>query len=110
MPVIEPDVAYDDLKRKADARRAVRNALRSGRLTKRPCWICGDDRSEAHHPDYSRPLDVEWLCRKHHRAAHSQPLPTDGWDLNHGGSSAARRVNTLSTVYPHVINAKSTDI
>lgn len=29
-----------------------------------------NEKPEAHHPDYSRPLDVVWLCRHHHRRAH----------------------------------------
>lgn len=45
------------------------NAIRDGILKKQPCLICGGD-SEAHHPDYSRPLDVVWLCANHHREAH----------------------------------------
>lgn len=45
----------------------VNNAIRSGRLVKQPCIICGSLLSEAHHADYSKPLEVEWLCRKHHR-------------------------------------------
>ena len=51
------------------ARLALNNALRDGRIDKHLCFICGD-KSEAHHPDYSRPLDVMWLCNKHHREAH----------------------------------------
>lgn len=26
---------------------------------------------EAHHPDYEKPYEIVWLCRKHHREAHS---------------------------------------
>jgi len=26
---------------------------------------------EAHHPDYTRPLDVIWLCKKHHAGLHA---------------------------------------
>lgn len=51
----------------------VRNALRDGRLKKPPCCFvpeCGEMKVDAHHPDYSRPLDVVWLCRKHHSACH----------------------------------------
>lgn len=47
----------------------VQAALKSGRLQKQPCFICGST-AEAHHPDYSRPLDVTWLCPEHHKAAH----------------------------------------
>lgn len=55
------------------ARYAVSNAIRDGRLKKLPCRICGNLKSQAHHHDYSKPLDVDWLCFKHHReVAHSQ--------------------------------------
>jgi hypothetical protein len=55
-------------KRKAQV--AVANALRRGNLRKLPCEICGNQKSEAHHTDYSKPLDVMWLCRKHHADWH----------------------------------------
>lgn len=55
---------------KYKARTAVRNAIRDGRLVKEPCRVCGDTNSEAHHNDYSKYLDVEWLCFKHHRKHH----------------------------------------
>ena len=51
------------------ARIAVHTAVANGKLVRLPC-LCGNPRSEAHHPDYSRPLDVEWLCRRHHVARH----------------------------------------
>jgi hypothetical protein len=55
------------------ARTAVGNAVRDGRLFKLPCTTCGSTEDiEAHHADYSRPLDVEWLCHKHHREHHGQ--------------------------------------
>lgn len=47
----------------------VANAVRAGILTPQPCWVCGE-KAQAHHPDYSRPLDVVWLCIVHHRQAH----------------------------------------
>lgn len=30
--------------------------------------------SQAHHEDYARPLDVRWLCFKHHRETHGQQV------------------------------------
>lgn len=55
------------------ARTAVGNALRDGRLTRGPCELAGNGecrgRVEAHHEDYERPLDVRWLCAKHHGVA-----------------------------------------
>lgn len=53
---------------KYKARTAVGNALRDGRLTRRPCAGCGTSkRVQAHHHDYSKPLDVIWLCFRCHR-------------------------------------------
>lgn len=44
--------------------------FRRGNIVKKPCVICGDINSHAHHSDYSKPLDVIWYCRKHHREIH----------------------------------------
>jgi hypothetical protein len=49
---------------------ALRNGVRGGLIEKEPCEVCGSIEAEAHHPDYSKPLEVVWLCRKHHKAAH----------------------------------------
>ena len=48
----------------------VGNAIRAGRLVRKPCAICGEELVEAHHEDYSKPLEVEWLCYKHHGERH----------------------------------------
>lgn len=50
----------------------LHNALRVGVLEKKPCQICGNKISEAHHDDYSKPLHVMWLCRQHHSALHKK--------------------------------------
>ena len=57
---------------KYKANNAVNNAVRDGRLIRRPCSVCGSAKSEGHHPNYSKPLEVEWLCKKHHRAEHKK--------------------------------------
>jgi hypothetical protein len=46
------------------------HAMRSGVLVRKPCRVCGDPRSEAHHESYYEPLRVEWLCQRHHRELH----------------------------------------
>ena len=51
---------------KFKARYLLGNALRDGRIVRQPCQVCGDLNSEGHHPDYSEPLKVEWLCITHH--------------------------------------------
>lgn len=54
------------------ARSAVLKAIRSGRLKREPCRICGNPIAHAHHEDYSKQLDVMWLCRKHHGERHRE--------------------------------------
>lgn len=57
---------------RTDARQAVHAALRSGALV-RPgqCGRCGTSCTPtAHHPDYSQPLAVEWLCYPCHGQEH----------------------------------------
>lgn len=55
---------------KVAAKNQVWSHLLTGRIKKMPCEVCGHEKSDAHHDDYSRPLDVRWLCRKHHRLWH----------------------------------------
>jgi hypothetical protein len=52
------------------ARQSVMVAIRSGKLIKKPCKKCANPKSEAHHKDYTKPLDVIWLCRKCHIQIH----------------------------------------
>lgn len=47
----------------------VNNAIRDGRFFSRPCEVCGE-KAQAHHDDYSKPLNVRWLCPKHHGEHH----------------------------------------
>jgi hypothetical protein len=50
---------------------AVNNAVRDGRLVRKPFEGCGTTiRVEAHHDDYAKPLEVRWFCRTCHRAEH----------------------------------------
>lgn len=51
------------------ARWKVTRAVKSGRLVKQPCEVCGLTAVQAHHDDYSKPLDVRWLCITHHAKA-----------------------------------------
>lgn len=50
----------------------VQMALKRGDLTKKPCERCGAEKVEGHHEDYSKPLEVMWLCPKHHRERHKE--------------------------------------
>ena len=57
-------------KEKNRAHLKVSRAIKNGELTRQPCEVCGEEKSEAHHEDYSRPLYVVWLCKKHHFERH----------------------------------------
>lgn len=59
---------------KAAARLAARRAVLRGELTPQPCEVCGNSCAQKHHDDYSRPLDVRWLCPVHHTEVHHQRL------------------------------------
>lgn len=54
---------------KAQARQKLNMAVKHGLLKRLPCAYCNSTkgRIEAHHEDYTRPLDVIWFCSLHHR-------------------------------------------
>lgn len=68
--------AHPDRKRAASA---VSNAIRDGKLI--PWPVCAlpecSGKPQGHHPDYSRPLDVVWLCIKHHKEVHAMVRKTN---------------------------------
>ncbi|MGE0190258.1 MAG: hypothetical protein AB7Q04_13355 [Steroidobacteraceae bacterium] len=55
---------------KRAAHHIVSNSIRDNKLVKKPCEVCGLKKVHAHHDDYTRPLDVRWLCIKHHAEHH----------------------------------------
>lgn len=58
-------------KQKLIVRQFTRSQIISKKIVKLPCQVCGELKSEAHHKDYNKPLEVVWLCRKHHRELHN---------------------------------------
>lgn len=71
--------AYQQARREIEpekyaARTASGNAIRDGQLVRPDMCTFGPDgcdgKIEGHHHDYSKPLDVVWVCMKHHRALH----------------------------------------
>lgn len=57
---------------KISARRKVGNLIKSGKLLRNPyCLRCFRKCfADAHHPDYSKPLLIEWLCHECHDKEH----------------------------------------
>lgn len=55
------------------AYKLVAEAKRKGELVPGDCALADGDchgRIEAHHEDYDQPLEVTWLCNRHHRRLH----------------------------------------
>ena len=59
------------------ARQRVHYHKKQGNITPGTCEMCGTDKSiEAHHPDYSEPLEVVWVCSVCHRQFHKKEKVT----------------------------------
>jgi len=56
--------------KKHKAHNSVAYAIKTKKLSKKPCEVCGAKKADAHHDNYDQPLDVRWLCAKHHRQWH----------------------------------------
>lgn len=53
------------------------NAIRDGKLfPATSCSVCNsNEKIEGHHDDYTKPMEVRWLCEKCHREWHKQNKP-----------------------------------
>ena len=56
---------------KIKAQNALQAEIRRGRMSRQPCEVCGA-KAHAHHDDYTKPLDVRWLCPLHHARHHRE--------------------------------------
>jgi len=57
---------------RVNAQAAARYAIEVGRLVRGVCAECGAVKVHAHHADYGKPLEVEWLCSRHHKLRHME--------------------------------------
>jgi len=66
---------------KTAANAILNQAISDGIVTRQPCGVCGSPDAHAHHEDYYKPLEVVWLCPRHHNHRHRElrvgggPLP-----------------------------------
>jgi hypothetical protein len=77
-----------------DARDILTQAISTGAIKPQRCRDCGASKADGHHPDYTKPLEVIWLCRKHHVAEHRR-LRLAGIEIP--GREALGRVMTFRT-------------
>jgi len=57
-------------KRRIKARADLNHAI-GDKILRLPCESCGNPKSEGHHHDYDKPLDVKWLCKTCHWQEHT---------------------------------------
>ena len=48
----------------------TQHAKSRGEIVSLPCAVCNEPKVHAHHDDYSKRLDIIWLCALHHRERH----------------------------------------
>ena len=53
-----------EARRRANARSYAHVYIKRGKLKRQPCRICGSGKSQMHHENYDRPLEVDWMCAK----------------------------------------------
>lgn len=81
-----------EVKRKEIVRSYARSYVKQGYLRKQPCEVCGSENNiEMHHEDYSKPLLVKWLCRKHHMEIHK--VVKSGYDTGYNTRKLERLKN-----------------
>ena len=55
---------------KCKARQLLNYAIKIGMIERLPCEVCGGVKSQGHHDDYTKPLEVKWLCPVCHTTLH----------------------------------------
>ncbi len=68
----DPEERY----RMTAARTAARRAVTDGTIQPASCEVGRDCKGsvEMHHDDYDKPLEVRWLCRRHHQRWHVRQM------------------------------------
>ena len=72
-------------------RRKTLHLIKKGEIKRKPCTVCGAEKADAHHMDYTDPYKIKWLCSTHHRMLHlernvreraikmARVMVVDGW-------------------------------
>ena len=77
---------YKKNKKKHIERTLICNKARYAHPDRKKCSIKGcNNLGERHHPDYSKPKEIIWLCKKHHEIIHQKHIfcSTIGCDKKH---------------------------
>lgn len=77
--VVEPERALSmrkwRIRNKDRVKVYTKSQIRADRPSKKrprqPCLVCNNPKTDQHHHDYNKALDVSFLCKKHHFELHS---------------------------------------
>ena len=59
--------------KKVWAQRTLNRYISLGKIKRSSCEVCGASQGiHGHHPDYSKPFQVIWLCPIHHKEIHKK--------------------------------------
>jgi hypothetical protein len=60
----------DEERLRANCRACANAYQRRGIIVPQSCEKCGTEKAQKHHEDYSKPLEVRWLCKACHLLEH----------------------------------------
>lgn len=70
--IIKEQLSRQDRAIRTAARSYLHAMIRKGLMVRLDCEVCGSNENiEGHHDDYTKPLDVRWLCKAHHIEHHN---------------------------------------
>lgn len=64
-------ISDEERLKRRKAREKLNHYLRDKKISRPTCEFC-QKKAHAHHDDYDKPLDVRWLCVKHHFEHHKK--------------------------------------
>jgi len=54
----------------ANAQQIINRMIKKGKIKRKKCEVCGEEKTYAHHDNYYEPLKVRWLCPSCHQKLH----------------------------------------
>lgn len=58
------------LRKQNSVKSQLQYAIKVGKIKRLNCEVCKKNNAQGHHNNYDIPLDVIWLCSKHHKWVH----------------------------------------
>lgn len=96
-------------KLKKTVRAITRRAITGGLILPKPCERCGNEDVQAHHEDYTKPLEIVWLCKLCHGQRHREinEERRKGKKMQHD-FILLDRSGSMGTLWPEAISSVNT--